>query len=171
MATGGNMPDFLPEEASPIGEGQRSRIAEVAYGVGAIGLVMATCVDSIAVAGRHLGFRLLGSIELIQVAVVLLAASSMIVATAVGSHAAVHILTERLKPATAKRLGLVSSFLSMLVFLLIASGSAWVAYDLYGGYEQTELLRIPLGLFRAIWIGAAFLIAGMFAWALLRRQS
>lgn len=113
-------------------------------------------------AGRHLGFRLLGSIELIQGAAVLLASAAMVAATIAGAHASVHILTERLKPSTAARLAHVSSLIGALFFLLTVAGSAWVAADLWYGYERTELLGLPLRWFRAVWIIAALLVAASF---------
>ena len=132
------------------------------FWVGSVGLLAAATIDGIAVLGRHVGFGFLGSIELVQVAVVLIASSAMIGATIVGSHAAVHIVTERLSPrasAVAKR---VAALLSALTFLLFAIGSAWVASDLWNGHERTELLALPLRWFRLLWIVAAMIVATLF---------
>ena len=129
------------------------------YALGGCGLLGATAADAIAVAGRHAGFHLLGSIELVQAAAVLLAGSAMLIATVQGEHASVHIVTERLARPTAAGLARLAALVSGMVFLLVAAGSAWVATDLWGGFERTELLHVPIRWLRAAWIIFALLIA------------
>lgn len=142
---------------APAGFGER-----LVFWVGSVGLLAAAAIDGIAVLGRHTGFGFLGSIELVQVAVVLIASSAMIGATIVGSHAAVHILTERLSPRAAAIAKRVAALLSALTFTLFAIGSAWVASDLWNGFERTELLALPLRWFRLLWIAAALIVATLF---------
>jgi TRAP-type C4-dicarboxylate transport system permease small subunit len=137
-------------------------LARVAYALGALGLLGATLADSIAVAGRHTGLHLLGSIELVQTMVVLLASSAMLIVTIVGGHASVHMVTERLRAPTAARLARIAALLSAFVFLLFAAGSAWISVELWNGHEQTELLRIPLRWLRLLWTLFALLIAARF---------
>lgn len=146
-------------------------LARMAYLLGGTGLLGATLADSLAVAGRHTGFNLLGSIELVQAMVVLLGTSAMLIATLVGGHASVHIVTERLAPARAVRLARLASFISGLVFLILAAGSIMVARDLWAGHEETELLHIPLRWLRLLWITFALLIAGSFFRLALRRTA
>ncbi|MBC2665423.1 TRAP transporter small permease subunit [Novosphingobium flavum] len=140
----------------------RGPLAQIAYVLGGAGLLAATTTDSLAVAGRHTGLHLLGSIELVQAAVVLLATSAMLIATMVGGHASVHIVTERLPRPTAARLARVASAVSGVTFLLIALGSAWILSDLWNGHERTELLHLPLRWLRLLWIVFALLIAFQF---------
>jgi TRAP-type C4-dicarboxylate transport system permease small subunit len=137
-------------------------LARFAYALGGFGLLGATAADSLAVAGRHTGVHLLGSIELVQAAVVLLGASAMLIATLVGGHASVHIVTERLSRPAAAKLARLASLVSALVFLTLAAGSIWVASDLWNGFERTELLQIPLRWLRLVWIIFALLIALIF---------
>ena len=164
--------DIVIEEGRAVSAGpERSGpLVEIAYVLGSAGLLIATAVDALAVAGRHSGFHLLGSIEIVQAAVVLIAASAMVAATALGTHASVHILTERLAKRTARRLARFSALLSALLFLIVSIGSIWVASDLWSGYEQTELLGIPLRWLRLLWIGASLLIAFLFARAFARGE-
>jgi TRAP-type transport system small permease protein len=167
-------PDDLAVASQPRGDAgpaSAGRLGEAAYLIGSAGLLAATLTDALAVAGRHSGFHLLGSIELVQASVVLVASSAMIAATIVGAHASVHILTERLAAATAARLARIAAAMSALVFLLFAAGSVWVASDLWTGFEQTELLGIPLRWFRLLWIAAALLVALLFVRATVRRSS
>ena len=156
----------VAHEAAPAG-----RIGETAYLIGAIGLLTATATDALAVAGRHTGFHLLGSIEIVQAAVVFIASAAMVAATVVGSHASVHILTERLSETRVRALAKFAGLLSALLFGILAAGSIWVASELWSGFEQTELIGIPLKWLRMIWIAAALLIAFLFLRNVLRPKS
>lgn len=142
---------------------------KLVFRVGSVGLLAAAAIDGVAVLGRHAGFSFLGSIELVQVAVVLIASAAVIGATLVGSHASVHIVTERLSPTAAARAHRAAATLSASTFVLFATGSVWVASDLWSGHERTELLNIPLGPFRLIWIAAALVTAALFARQALAR--
>lgn len=146
-------------------------LTRAAYTIGGIGLLGATAADSLAVAGRHTGLHLLGSIELVQACVVLLGGSAMLIATQVGEHASVHIVTERLAKPTAARLARIASLFSALAFILIAAGSAWVSRELWNGFERTELLHLPIRWLRAIWLVFACLISITFLHRAIRRTA
>lgn len=161
------MSDLVPDSgrAAPTGP-----LARLAYALGSIGLLAATAADATAVAGRHSGFQLLGSIEIVQACVVLLASSGMLIATIVGAHACVHIVTERVSKATATRLGRIADLVSAGLFAILAIGSAWVLADLWTGFERTELLQIPLRWLRLLWVGAAVAITVQFLRNAYRRR-
>ena len=166
--------DLLVEDVgAPLVDGPTDQgfVTKLAYFVGSVGLLTATAVDAVAVAGRHLGFTVLGSIELVQAAAVLTATSAMVVATAVGSHASVHIITQRLPESTRARLARSAAALGALLFLLIAAGSLWVAAELWSGHEQTELLGIGIRWLRAFWILGAVLITILFCRRAIRSGS
>ena len=146
-------------------------IAKFAYLLGSAGLLGATAADSLAVAGRHTGWHLLGSIELVQAAVVVLASAGMLAVTIGGGHASVHMVTERLSQRSAERLHRLAHLLSALVFLVLAAGSVWLLAELWDGHEQTELLHIPLRWLRLLWIVFAVLIAGYFFRNAFRRAA
>jgi TRAP-type C4-dicarboxylate transport system permease small subunit len=143
----------------------------MAYALGAGGLTLAAASDTIAVAGRHLGLHLLGSIELTQTGIVFLGAGAMLYATLEGHHASVHMLTSQLRPSTAQMLARVMAVVSACVFLAIAVGSFQVASDLWHGFEETELLRIPIRWLRALWLVASLAIALIFLRAALTATS
>jgi TRAP-type C4-dicarboxylate transport system permease small subunit len=145
-------------------------VVQAAYLIGSAGLLIATAADAFAVLGRHVGFAFIGSIEIVQMSVVLVASSAMVAATIVGSHASVHILTERLAKPTALKLARLSDVLSALLFAIVAGASVWVASELWSGFEQTELLGIPLRWFRALWVAAAVLITFLFLRSAVRRS-
>lgn len=157
--------DLVPDH----GGTPTSPVAKFAYLLGSAGLLCATAADALAVAGRHTGWHLLGSIELVQAAVVVLASAGMLAVTIGGGHASVHMVTERLSPAAAARLHRLADLASALVFVILAVGSIWVLDELWNGFEQTELLHIPLRWLRLLWIGFALLIAAYFFRNALRR--
>jgi TRAP-type C4-dicarboxylate transport system permease small subunit len=144
------------------GKGQQGPLTRMAYLLGGTGLLAATAADSLAVTGRHTGFQVLGSIELVQASVVLLAVSAMLVATITGNHAAVHIVTNRLAPSRTTMLRRIAAFISGLVFLALAAGSAWILIELWNGHEQTELIKIPMRWLRLLWTVFALLVAIQF---------
>lgn len=137
-------------------------LGRAAFVLGAAGLLIATATDSLAVLGRHTGIAFLGSIEIVQSAVVLAASGAVVTATLARGHAAVHILTERLSPEAAARLARFATLLSGLIFLAMAIGSGWLMVEGWGGYERTELIGIPFRWFRLIWTIALLVVAGLF---------
>jgi TRAP-type C4-dicarboxylate transport system permease small subunit len=172
----GSNPAAPPEEVADIDVPAHRAVATgplatAAYIVGGIGLLGATAIDSLAVTGRHAGVHLLGSIELVQAMVVLLSTSAMVIATLVRGHASVHIVTDRLAIPTRDRLGRLAALVSAAVFVLLVAGSIIVAHDLWHGFEETELLRLPIRWLRVIWIVAAAVIAVTFLGQALRRPA
>ncbi|MEH3039179.1 MAG: TRAP transporter small permease subunit [Sphingomonas paucimobilis] len=149
--------DALPARAPA------SPLAKAMLAVGSAALLAAMATDALAVAGRHAGIRLLGSIEIVQASIVLIATTAIVLTTIVDAHARVHILLERLPVATAARWLRGANALSALVFLWLAAGSAWLAADLWNGHELTEILQLPLRWLRLFWIMGAVATAILFA--------
>lgn len=162
--SGADIDEPEPEDATGT-----SPLAKAAYAVGAIGLLVATAVDAIAVLGRHTGFTFLGSIELVQSSTVLTATAAMIIATAVGVHASVHIITQRLSEARRNSLARGAYALGALLFAILFVGSLWVASEMWGGFERTELLGIQLRWLRALWIAGTLIITIMFVRRMIDR--
>lgn len=127
---------------------------------GAIGLMGAMLGDSIAVAGRHLGIPFLGSIELIQLFIVLAAASAIAYASLGATHAVVDLVFQRL-PISAQRIASgLAAFLGFLFLAALVAGSGWIAWEYRDAGERTELLGIELKWLRLFWLGCAFIAAG-----------
>jgi hypothetical protein len=109
---------------------------------GGAALLAATAVDTVAVIGRQVGFRVHGAIELIQAAVLVAGAVALVAATAARTHARVRIVVERLGNARPwfDRLseGLAAVFLAALL-----TGSAWLAADLWNSHEVSEVAGVP----------------------------
>jgi TRAP-type C4-dicarboxylate transport system permease small subunit len=137
------------------------RLERVAFLVGSAGLLIAMGADALAVLGRHLGVPLLGSIEIVQASVVLVASAAMIAATLRGSHARVHLLLSRLNEAQRCAFERIADAASALVFMIFACGSIWIAAELWQGHELTDLLHIPLRWLRVFWIAISLLIVAL----------
>jgi len=172
----GRLSDPAPESSVPLHDettppapttGVAGRIAFV---IGSAGLLIATGADAIAVLGRHTGFALHGAIEIVQASIVLIAAASMVSVTLTRGHAAVHILTDRLAPARRAALSRIANLLGVAAVLMLAAGSLILLGDLWGGYERSELLHIPLRWFRLLIIVALGFVAILFVRDALRRH-
>ncbi|UZK67007.1 TRAP transporter small permease [Sphingomonas sp. M1-B02] len=162
----------VTDAAPPVGEeNAASGIAgKAAFYIGSAGLLLATAADSIAVLGRHTGFALLGSIEIVQAAIVFIAAASMVSVTLAHGHAAVHILTDRLPPARRQRLARIAALLGTLAVGLLMVGSLILLCDLWNAHERSELLHIPLRWFRLLMIIALGIVAILFLKAAFARR-
>lgn len=117
------------------------RWAAIVVGGGA--LLAAMAVEVLAVAGRNFNVPLLGSIELIQAAVLIFASVAIAVASASRSHATIRLLLGRLPEGARRLLEQVNGILSAAFFLALIAGSAWIAADMWSGFEESELLGIP----------------------------
>lgn len=152
----------LPQAAETPAAFATGIAGRAAFIIGSVGLLVATAADSIAVLGRHTGFALLGSIEIVQASIVFIAAASMVSVTLARGHAAVHILTERLSPARKQAFARVASLLGAVAASLLAVGSIILLIDLWGGHERSELLHIPLRWLRLLTVAALVFVAILF---------
>lgn len=141
----------------------RSPLRRVALTTGSAALLLAMATDALAVAGRHLGFTILGTIEIVEACIVVAATSAIVITTLDHGHARVRILLERLSPSAAGGLERAADMLAALLFVVLAAGSAWLAHDLWNGHELTEVLGLPLRWFRAFWIAGSLITAAIFA--------
>ena len=120
--------------------------------LGGIALLFAMAVEALAVLGRHIGIPLPGSIELVQAAILVASSAAMLSATLANKHARVRLVMNRLKGAPLVWLGRVQALFSILFFCALAAGSIWIFMDLWGGFEESEVLRIPFAPLRIVCI-------------------
>jgi TRAP-type C4-dicarboxylate transport system permease small subunit len=137
--------------------------------VGASALLLAMAVDAVAVAGRHLGFPLLGSLELVQAAILLASSSALVSATLAGRHASARFLLDRFGARARLLMQRINLLLTLLFLLILAIGQIWIARDLWHGHEDSELLHIPYAPLRIASICAVLLAALVLARQLLAR--
>jgi len=110
--------------------------------VGAVGVITAMVTDATAVAGRHLGLPLIGAIEVVQAAIVLLATSAMVITTQKRGHASIHIVIDRVDSRKKLLLGRVAAAVSAFYCALLFAGCCWVFWETWPGHERSELLAI-----------------------------
>lgn len=130
--------------------------------IGGGALLLAMAADFIAVIGRHTGMPLLGSIELVQASVLVSACVAMVVATLARCHAVVHLLVDRTAPPLRTWLIRANRLFSALMFLALFAGSLWIAADMWGGHEESEILRIPFAPLHLVAILSCLGVAGLF---------
>jgi TRAP-type C4-dicarboxylate transport system permease small subunit len=119
----------------------RSRSLLIWIGGGA--LLVAMMVDTLAMIGRQLQTPLLGAIELVQACVLFASCGALIIAGTDRVHARVHLLLDRLPSTWRRRMHKLHALAAALFYAALLCGSVWMAADLWGGYEESELLRIP----------------------------
>jgi len=142
-------------------QGRAYRVLVIVAG---FALLAAMAIDVVAVIGRATRIPLLGSIEMVQVVVGISGVLGMLVATLHQRHAKVLILFNRLKPASADRLGRFNALMGALFFLALLLGSVWLLADLWHSYEESELWRIPYRPLRLLICGALLSVSGLFLW-------
>ena len=115
--------------------------AIVAIGGGA--LLAAMAIDVIAVAGRHTGIPLLGSIEVVQVMVAIAGAMALLIATLQNSHAKVRLLLVRLADTQRNQVLRFGYALTALFFLALTIGAGWILAEMWHSHEESELWQLP----------------------------
>lgn len=125
--------------------------------IGGIALIAAASLNVLAVIGRHTGLPLKGAIELVQVAVLVAGSLALVAATLARNHARVHLILDRLKGARRVAAERLCAALSILFFSMLLTGSLWLAIDLWGEQEVSELLDVPWRWMRAF-LNAALIV-------------
>jgi len=124
-------------------------LRRLAVWTGGAALLVATAIDTLAVIGRNVGLPVVGSMELVQAAVLISGVFGLIFATAGDEHAQVRIVTDRLGRWRSSA-AIVGPLSMALFFIALLFGSAWLALDLWDGHERSELLGVPWGVLRLI---------------------
>ena len=131
-------------------------------------LLIAMVVDTLAMFGRALQFPLIGSIEIIQAVVLLAACGGLIVATLDRAHARVSLVLDRLPSQWRGRFETAFAVAAALLFAALLAGSVWIATDLWNGYEESEILRIP---YRPLRLAIALALIVLLVLAILRARN
>ena len=115
-----------------------------------LALLFAMATDTLAMIGRQVHVPLLGAIELVQAAVLVAGCGALIVATFARTHARVHLLLDRMPAPTREFLERLHALSTAVLHAALLAGSAWLAFDLWQGHEESELLRIPYRPLRVV---------------------
>jgi TRAP-type C4-dicarboxylate transport system permease small subunit len=120
-----------------------SRWCSVLIWIAGGALLVAVAVDVLAMLGRQIRLPLIGSIEIVEAAVLFAAAGALIVTTLDGAHARVNLLLDRVSAGWRDRLLKLHAIAAVVLFAALLAGTLWIAADGFGGHEVCELLRIP----------------------------
>jgi TRAP-type C4-dicarboxylate transport system permease small subunit len=143
------------------------RFYKASIWLGGLALLAAALIDTGAVLARNLATSLHGSIELIQVAILVAGALGLVIAVTSGTYARVHLLTDRLKGNAKAWMDRFAAAAVAIFFLCILAGSVWIAADLWAGHEHSEVMGVPwrwLRLFANLCLFAAILILLHHVW-------
>jgi len=125
-------------------------LRRLAVWIGGIAMLAATATDTIAVIGRNVGRPLVGSIELVEAAILVSGTVALALATMADLHARVRLVTDRLGSGAQTVLERFSRLAAAAFFAALAWGSIWLALDLWGGHERSELLGVPWRVLRLV---------------------
>jgi TRAP-type C4-dicarboxylate transport system permease small subunit len=141
----------------------------VLFYVGATGLLLVMLIEAIAVVGRHTRIPLLGALEMAQAAIVPAACASMVLASLAGTHAVVHLVTERMPERLRHGFARASSLLAAVFFAGLCVGAVWLTVDYWNSFEESDVLHIPFRPLRVLVAVAAGALSLIFLHRCLRR--
>lgn len=126
--------------------------------IGSLALLAIGALMTAGVAIRFSGGVLAGGTEISEMLVIVMAAMSLVAATAFEAHPHVPILVERLTAPTRRRIAIAVGTLAAAFWGTAAFMTARIAIENSRVIEETELLRISVIPFRATWTLALALI-------------
>ncbi|MGX7896627.1 TRAP transporter small permease [Tsuneonella sp. HG222] len=133
-------------------------------------LLTATAIDTVSVIGRNIGMPVLGSIELVQAAILVSGVIALVLATIDRSHARVQLVSASLTGLSRHVITRFGRLADVVLFALLLAGSVWLAADLWYGHERSELLGIPWSVLRLIANAALVACLGISLARLLRAE-
>ena len=145
-------------------------LSRASFWLGGAALFLAMAMDFVSVVVRHLGLRVVGSVEIIQLCIVAAISSAMVLATASGSHAAVHLLTTRLSPRLREAFQRGADLMTSVTFAILLAGDAWILVDLWPLDERSDLLGLPFAPARLLWCLSLAFAAALALAAAIRPQ-
>ncbi len=131
---------------------------------GACALFGTMILISISVLGRHLNTPLPGSVEIVEVLILIVASTGILFATTEKSHASAKIFIDRLGPKTkivAEKFGIL---LGVCICLVICLSNIWFLFDVWQTHEASHLLGIPIVPFRLFFIFTSACTTIVLAW-------
>jgi hypothetical protein len=152
MSGGANQVSESPDPA-------RDRVPRWLVMLAGLPLLMAMLIEFGAVLARNVGWNLVGSIELVQAMILLSSSGAMVAATLSRAHAKVSIFSSRYRGRSGRAMQILLAVGGSAFFTAVAIGSTWIAWDMRGGAEQSELLGIPYLPLRVLVTVAMFIIA------------
>ncbi len=126
--------------------------------IGAFGLIAIMLAVSISVAGRHLGIPVPGSVEIAELLIILVAASSYIYTSINNKHASASFFVDHVSIEVRKYLARLQTLFAIILGAGLSVGNFWLIVDVWSLDEASFLLGIPIVPFRIVWFGSTFLV-------------
>ena len=136
--------------------------------VGGVPLLAAMLVEFASVTGRNTGHPVPGAIELVEALILLSSATAIVVATLSRAHAKVRVLVSRVRGHSGRVLRFLIATGSFVFFSALATGSAWILYDMWSAHEESELLHLPYLPLRLFATACFLLTAALYLRRLVR---
>jgi TRAP-type C4-dicarboxylate transport system permease small subunit len=85
-----------------------------------------------------------------QAAIAPAACASMVIASLAGTHAVVHLVTERMPERVRGWMARASALLAAVFFIALSTGAAWLTAEFWNSFEETDVLHIPFRPLRVL---------------------
>ncbi len=126
--------------------------------LGSFALLATTLLVVISVLGRHLQIPLPGSVEMVEALIVLVASSSLLLATFDKAHAAARLFVEKMSPVTQQAVEKFGLLMGAIFIVALLIGSVWLIIEYWYAHEATHLLGIPIAPLRWLFCASLLLI-------------
>lgn len=124
----------------------------------AVDIGFCTIIIVAGVISRALGHALAGTFDLIETAIVLVGAFSFQYCEMQNHHTKADVIVNRVSPRTRSRLEAITTFFNLAFWSLLLYAGWEMLVRMYREGEETELLKINIVPFRALWVAALLLM-------------
>jgi TRAP-type C4-dicarboxylate transport system permease small subunit len=136
--------------------------------IGGVPLLAAMGFEFLSVVARNTGMTFPAAIELVQASILFSSATAIVIATLSRAHAKVRLVLNRASGRWADVLATLNAAGGTVFFLALMTGSAWIAWDMWGEHEHSELLKLPYMPLRVFAATCMLITAVLYARRLLR---
>jgi TRAP-type C4-dicarboxylate transport system permease small subunit len=134
-------------------------IGQTAVAIGSVALLAIGALMTASVLIRFAGGVITGGTEISEMLVIIMASMSLLAATVYGAHPHVHMLVDRMRTHTKRRVLMLVAALSCGFWAMATFVNGRVTLENWALVEETELLHISVIPFRLLWTAALALIA------------
>ncbi len=133
-------------------------IIKAATWLGCTALVTTTALIVLSVLGRHTQIPLPGSVEMVEVLIVVIGSTSLLVATYDNTHASAKLFINRMSPTVRIVVEKIGISMAAIFTASLLVGTVWIIADYWATHEVTPLLGIPVIPFRLLFALSLVLI-------------
>lgn len=127
--------------------------------LGIVALAAMIVLITVSVIGRHIKIPVPGSVEIVEMLIVIVASTGILFSTVHKSHAAAKLFVERLPKNIANVFERIGYFIGAFLMVIITLGSLGLLFDVWSLHEETHLLKIPIVPFRLFFIACTAMTA------------